>query len=135
MQLADADNDGKLDFVEFCAFVRNREEGEFTDDELKQRFEALDHDGSHDKSGTIDKKEFHKAVLELGFDVHRDVADAVFASLDDDHSGALEYKELNHMLRKGAGSEKAKANLKRGQSKLPDHETATEVRAVPVITE
>ena len=39
---ADADNDGKLDFGEFCAFVRDREEGEFTEEELKKRFEALD---------------------------------------------------------------------------------------------
>ena len=36
-----------------------------------------------------------------------------FDSLDDDKSGSLEYKELSLMLRKGAGSEKAKANLKR----------------------
>ena len=28
---ADADNDGKLDFTEFCQFVRDREEGEFTE--------------------------------------------------------------------------------------------------------
>ena len=39
---ADADQDGKLDFGEFCAFVRDREEGEFTNAELKERFQALD---------------------------------------------------------------------------------------------
>ena len=43
---ADADNDGKLDFGEFCQFVRDREEGEFSDAELKKRFDALDEDGS-----------------------------------------------------------------------------------------
>ena len=43
---ADADNDGKLDLQEFFAFVRDREEGDFTDEELKKRFDALDADGS-----------------------------------------------------------------------------------------
>ena len=40
----------------------------------------------------------------------------VFDALDEDKSGALEYKELNVMLRKGAGSELTKARLKRAPS-------------------
>ena len=146
---ADADNDGKLDFAEFCTFVREREEGDFTDEELKKRFDQLDDDGSgkidmseyllwslkdalarssqrvvdlfrcwdEDRSGTVDKDEFHKAVRALGFEVEKADTDAVFDSLDDDHSGTIEYKELATMLRKGAGSEAAKANLKRAASK------------------
>ena len=51
---ADADNDGKLDLSEFMQFVRDREEGEFTDEELKKRFDALDEDGS----GKIDMSEY-----------------------------------------------------------------------------
>ena len=51
---ADADQDGKLDFGEFCQFVRDREEGEFTDEELKKRFDALDEDGS----GKVDMAEY-----------------------------------------------------------------------------
>ena len=31
---ADADGDNKLDFAEFCNFVRDREAGEFTEEEL-----------------------------------------------------------------------------------------------------
>jgi hypothetical protein len=51
---ADKDNDGKLDFAEFCAFVRSREEGDFTDAELKKRFDLLDADGS----GEVDMSEY-----------------------------------------------------------------------------
>ena len=144
---------GKLDFGEFCQFVRDREEGEFTEEELKKRFDALDGDKSgkvdmaeyllwslkdalarsssrvvdlfrawdEDGGGTIDKKEFHKAIRALGFEVEKDQTDAVFESLDDDNSGKLEYKELAEMLRKGAGADAVKRNLKRMQGKGPDH--------------
>ena len=62
-----------------------------------------------DRSGTVDKKEFCKAVRSLGFKVEKRDADAVFDSLDDDKSGELEYKELNLMLRKqGAGASQDK---------------------------
>jgi len=73
-----------------------------------------------DKSGTIDKKEFGKAVRALGFDVDEADTDAVFDSLDDDKSGSLEYAELNEMLRKGVGSEGTKTNLKRMAGKQAD---------------
>ena len=36
-----------------------------------------------DRSGTVDKKEFFKAVRSLGFDVSQEDTDAVFDSLDD----------------------------------------------------
>ena len=51
---ADADHDNKLDFGEFCAMVRGREEGEFSDEELQERFNLLDADGS----GKVDMSEY-----------------------------------------------------------------------------
>ena len=75
---------------------------------LQEVFAALD----TDKSGFIDMKEFSTVLYALGFQCSMKDVKAVFDMLDDDRSGKLEYRELNTMLRKGAGSEKAKANLK-----------------------
>eukprot|EP00966_Prymnesium_polylepis_P193760 4490929-Prymnesium_polylepis.1 len=53
-QTHDADQDNKLDFDEFCALVREREVGDHSDEALRQRFEALDRDGS----GKVDLNEY-----------------------------------------------------------------------------
>ena len=142
---ADADQDRKLDFGEFCNWLRDREEGDFTEAEMRARFDAMDadHNGKvdiseyltfslrdalkragtrvvdlfrkwdEDKSGTVEKKEFWRAVRAMGFEVDREESDACFDSLDDDGSGKLEYSELNTMLRKDAACNATKANLKR----------------------
>ena len=47
-----------------------------------------------DRSGTVDKDEFHKAVRALGFEVEREDTDAVFESLDDDNSGRSSTRSL-----------------------------------------
>ena len=137
-ELADADQDNKLDFDEFCNMVKSREEGaeNYTEEQLKERFDALDADGSgkvdmseylrfslreallrsqtrvvdlfrqwdEDDSGTIDKKEFRRAIQALGFDFFDEVSeiDKVFDEFDVDKSGSIEYKELNKMLRQQA---------------------------------
>ena len=41
-QAHDVDQDHKLDFGEFCNLVRDREVGDFTDEMLRERFEAAD---------------------------------------------------------------------------------------------
>ena len=138
------------DLAEFSAFVRSREEGEHTDEELQKRFAALETslDSSlemrefltwslrealtrssqrvvdlfkqwdEDNSGSVDRREFHRAIRALGFDVTQAESDDVFDSLDENGSGKVEYKELHAMLRASSGSEGTKANLARGASRI-----------------
>jgi len=54
-----------------------------------------------DKSGTVDKVEFHHALELLGFNGTPADSAAIFDSLDDDKSGQLEYMELKERLRAG----------------------------------
>ena len=133
----DKNADKMLDYDEYCALVREREEarGGHTDEELRLRFDDLD-DGKtgrvslhsyiraslrealsrsatrvidlfrlwdEDGSGTIERKEFRRAIRALGFDFFANNAeiDLVFDDFDIDGSGELEYKELNTMLRQG----------------------------------
>ena len=60
-------------------------------------FRQWDDDGS----GTVSKKEFRRALPILGVtDMPREVADAIFDSLDSDKSGSIEYQELQQLLRR-----------------------------------
>ena len=133
---ADANRDTKLSYDEFCAMIREREEGEHTEEELRARFTSIDENNNNridldeyiffslrdslarsssrvvdlfrewdeDESGSVDLREFRKAIGALGFDAPREEVEAVFKQLDKDGSGSIQYKELNAMLRVGAGS-------------------------------
>ncbi|MDC0525843.1 EF-hand domain-containing protein [bacterium] len=58
-------------------------------------FRTWDEDGS----GIIDRKEFRLALRGLGVRVPNAAADALFDTFDVDHSGELDYREVNKHLR------------------------------------
>ena len=80
---ADADQDGKLDFTEFCAFVRDREEGNFTEMDLRLRFMALDADGS----GKVDMSEYLQWSLKDALSRSSSRVVDLFRAWDEDRSG------------------------------------------------
>ena len=62
---------------------------------VMELFREWDEDGD----GTITKKEFSRAMRQLGLQVTKAAIDKVFESFDPDGSGAIEFKELNRLVR------------------------------------
>ena len=54
-----------------------------------------------DQTGTVDKKEFRKAMPMLGLKVSKAAIDHLFDSWDPDKSGVLTIDELQKLLRRG----------------------------------
>jgi len=93
-EAADADQDNKLDFDEFCGMVRQREEGDFTEEELRSRFNELDADGS----GKVDMHEYLRFSLREA--LHRSSARVMdlFRQWDEDGSGEIDKKEFRRAI-------------------------------------
>jgi Ca2+-binding EF-hand superfamily protein len=93
-QAHDVDADGKLDFNEFCAMVREREDADHTDEELRERFEELD----QDKSGLVDMSEY--VLWALRDALARSSARVIdlFRQWDEDGSGEIDQKEFRQAV-------------------------------------
>ena len=110
---ADRDNDGKLDFGEFCVFVR-AQEGEMSDEALRERFNAVDRDGSgkvdmaeyllwqdqhlrsqadRDNDGKLDFVEFCVFVRAQEDEMSDEVLRERFNAVDHDSSGKIDMAE------------------------------------------
>ena len=88
--VADADNDGMLDFKEFCKLIRDREEGEQSTKALRRRFYALDADGS----GKVDMSEYFLWSLRDALIRSSQRVLDLFQQWDVDGSGSITRKEL-----------------------------------------
>ena len=92
---ADEDNDQKLDFTEFCNFVRGREEGGHSEAELQARFALLDGDGS----GKIDMAEYLQWSLKDALVRSSNRVVDLFKAWDADKSGTVDKKEFFKAVR------------------------------------
>ncbi len=97
-EVSDATNgggDGSLDFGGFCAAVREQEDGDLTDDELRERFEFFDADGS----GRIDMHEYVKFSLKAALSNSSNRVAQIFEEWDDDGSGTIDRLEFRKAVR------------------------------------
>ena len=91
----DGIDDNGLDFAEFCRLTMEREMGDFTEAELRERFLKLDVTGS----GRIEKHEWLRFSLRdsLARSITRIME--IFHAWDDDGSGTIDQKEFRHAIR------------------------------------
>ena len=91
----DADKDRSLDFTEFCALIREREDGNHSVYDLEKRFKAMD----TNQNGRIEMHEYLKFALRdaLVRSVTR-VLD-LLKSWDDDGSGDISKKEFRRAIK------------------------------------
>ena len=68
-----------------------------------------------DRSGTVDRKEFRRAMPLLGLHVPREVVDALFDEWDPDGSGELTMRELNSKLKRRPTAETSSAHKRRSR--------------------
>ena len=87
---ADANGDGMLDFNDFANLVRNREEGDHSDDELRGRFAELDEDGS----GQVGVTEFLQFSLRDALSRSSQRVIDLFRVWDEDKSGSVDNDEF-----------------------------------------
>jgi len=75
-------------------------------------------DWDEDGNGLVDSKEFHRALLALGYAVSKDESTELFATFDPDGSGTIEFAELSFLLRAARSKVHGSPTPKTAQRKL-----------------
>lgn len=89
----DTDNNGEIEFEEFCVLMcRNMKENDDIDT-LKEAFKLLDSDGSGEISKT-ELKEILRSFSKLGEDIADDEIDNLIKQADVDGDGQISYDEV-----------------------------------------
>ena len=89
----DTDNNGEIEFEEFCVLMcRNMKENDDIDT-LKEAFKLLDSDGSGEISKT-ELKEILRSFSKLGEDIADDEIDNLIKQADIDGDGQISYDEV-----------------------------------------
>ena len=128
MEYSTADNDGDnmLDFEEFCALVREREQGEFTEQTLRMRFDLLD----GDKSGKVDMREYIQFALRDALARSSTRVLDLFREWDDDGNGKISRKEFARAIRAlGFNAPKEQLAITENPACIPLPELSDEAQA------
>ena len=88
----DGDGDGQVDSDEMVAALKKALKENAT--RIIDLFKEWDEDGD----GNVSKKEFLKALPQLGIDVDKETASTLFDAFDPDGGGDISYKELSSKL-------------------------------------
>lgn len=83
LKAVDTSGDGRIQFLEFKAFVEHAE------NELWQLFQTID----RDHSGALDKEELRTAFRRAGMAVSQAKLDQFFDEVDSDHNGEISFEE------------------------------------------
>merc|ERR1712232_995149 len=98
----DTDNDGQIDWNEFCVLMKpaivgvdfDENDHMMTEDDIKAAFNIANADGS----GFIEKDELGALLASLGEALNNEDLDALFNEMDDDKSGGIDFEEFKKLM-------------------------------------
>ena len=93
----DFDDSGQISYSEYIRYAL-RDALVRSASRVIDLFRKWDEDGD----GTVDKKEFRKALRQCGFDAPLDAMNELFEEMDSSGDGKVDFKEMNRVLRQGS---------------------------------